>query len=125
MPDTSLGIVHKQAVSLKGLHPGETLEYVHQLTSVPNSTAIASKKYRSSLMGEYIYAEYNIHSYIRKPAATVNTDESFFFFFFNFFWLHWAFIAVLRLSLVVVSGAYSSLRCAGFSLRWLVAEHGF
>ena len=29
-------------------------------------------------------------------------------------------------SLVVVSGGYSSLRCAGFSLWWLpsVAEHG-
>lgn len=32
MPDTSLGTVHNQAVSLKGLRPGETLEYVHQLT---------------------------------------------------------------------------------------------
>ena len=45
-----------------------------------------------------------------------------FFFFFNkfiYFWLHWVFVAVHGLSLVVVSGGYSSLRCAGFSLQWL------
>ena len=31
----------------------------------------------------------------------------------------------VRVSLVAASGGYSSLRCAGFSLRWpLVAEHG-
>ena len=41
-----------------------------------------------------------------------------------YFWLHWVFIAVRGLSLVV-SGDYSSLWCVGFSLRWLVAEHGF
>ena len=36
------------------------------------------------------------------------------------FWLHWVFVAVPRLSLVVVSGSYSSLRCLGFSLLWLL-----
>ena len=47
---------------------------------------------------------------------------SFFFFFFTFiyFWLHWVFIAVRGLSLVAASGGYSSLQCAGFSLRWLL-----
>ena len=50
---------------------------------------------------------------------------SFFFFFFLinlfiYFWLHWVFIAAHGLSLVAVSGAYSLLRCAGFSLRWLL-----
>ena len=40
------------------------------------------------------------------------------------YWLHWVFVAVCRLSLVVVNGGYSSLPCEGFSLRWLlVAEH--
>ena len=29
------------------------------------------------------------------------------------FWLHWVFVAVRRLSLVVASGGYSSLWCAG------------
>ena len=37
-----------------------------------------------------------------------------------FFWLCWVFIAVHRLSVVAASGSYSSLRCAGFSLRWLL-----
>ena len=40
--------------------------------------------------------------------------------FFFFFWLRWVFIAVHGLSLVVVSGGYSLLRCAGFSLQWLL-----
>ena len=35
-------------------------------------------------------------------------------------WLHWVFIAARRLPLVVASGSYSSLWCAGFSLRWLL-----
>ena len=42
------------------------------------------------------------------------------FFFKIYFWLCWVFVAVRGLSLVVVSGGYSSLRCAGFSLRWLL-----
>ena len=49
------------------------------------------------------------------------------FFFFNlfiylfiYFWLHWVFVAAHGLSLVVVSGGYSSLQCTGFSLRWLL-----
>ena len=37
-----------------------------------------------------------------------------------YFWLHWVFVAVCRLSLVVASGGYSTLRGAGFSLRWLL-----
>ena len=48
-------------------------------------------------------------------------------FFFNkfiylgvYFWLRWVFIAARRLSLVVVSRGYSSLRCVGLSLRWLL-----
>ena len=41
------------------------------------------------------------------------------FFFFNF-WLRWVFGAVCGLSLVVVSGGYSSWRCSGLSLWWLL-----
>ena len=40
--------------------------------------------------------------------------------FFFFFWLHWVFVAARGLPLVAGSGGYSSLRCAGFSLRWLL-----
>ena len=41
-------------------------------------------------------------------------------FIFIFIWLCWVFIAARRLSLVVASGGYSSLRCTGFSLQWLL-----
>ena len=42
------------------------------------------------------------------------------FILFIYFSLHWVFVAVPGLSLVVASGGYSLLRCAGFSLRWLL-----
>ena len=42
------------------------------------------------------------------------------FILFIYFWLHWVFIAARGLSLVVVSGDYSSLQCAGSSLQWLL-----
>ena len=42
------------------------------------------------------------------------------FILFIYFWLRWVLVAVCGLSLVAVSGGYSSLRCVGFSLRWLV-----
>ena len=38
---------------------------------------------------------------------------------FIYFWLHWVFTGARGLSLVAVSGGYSSLQCAGFSLQWL------
>ena len=44
----------------------------------------------------------------------------FFLFFKIYFWLCWVFIAARGLSLVAVSRDYSSLRCAGFSLQWLL-----
>ena len=37
-----------------------------------------------------------------------------------YFWLCWVFVAARGLSLVVASGGYSSLWCAGFSLQWLL-----
>ena len=42
------------------------------------------------------------------------------FYLFIYFWLCWVFVAVHGLSLVVASGGYSSLHCAGFSLQWLL-----
>ena len=43
-----------------------------------------------------------------------------------YFWLRWVFVAARGLSLVVASGGYSSLWCAGFSLQWLLLlrRHG-
>ena len=42
------------------------------------------------------------------------------FFFLIYFWLRWVFAAGRGLSLVAASGGYSSLRCVGFPLRWLL-----
>ena len=42
------------------------------------------------------------------------------FILFIYFWLRWVFVAVCGLSLVAASGGYSSLRCMGFSLCWLL-----
>ena len=42
------------------------------------------------------------------------------FYLFIYFRLHWVFVAARRLSLAVVSEGFSSLRCVGFSLRWLL-----
>ena len=47
-------------------------------------------------------------------------ENIFLVFLFYYFWLHWVFVAACGLSLVVVSGGYSSLQCAGFSLQWLL-----
>ena len=43
-----------------------------------------------------------------------------FIYLFNLFWLRWVFVAARGLSLVVASGGYSLLWCAGFSLQWLL-----
>ena len=37
-----------------------------------------------------------------------------------YFWLRWVFVAECGLSLVAVSGGYSSLWCVAFSLQWLL-----
>ena len=42
------------------------------------------------------------------------------FIYIYIFWLHWVFVTACGLSLVAASGGYSSLWCAGFSLRWLL-----
>ena len=48
-----------------------------------------------------------------------NCGYSLFYLFF-IFGCFWVFVAARGLSLVAVSGGYSSLRCTGFSLRWLL-----
>ena len=39
---------------------------------------------------------------------------------FIYSWLRWVFVAACGFSLVAASGGYSSLRCVGFSLQWLL-----
>ena len=60
-------------------------------------------------------------SYVLPVNTPSGTNFLFFFFYkFIYLWLHWIFVAARGLSLVMASGGYSSLRCAGFSLRWLL-----
>ena len=47
-------------------------------------------------------------------------DQNFFYKLSVFLLLHWVFVAVHRLSLVVASRGYSSLQSLGFSLQWLL-----
>ena len=56
------------------------------------------------------------------PGDFSDADASFFFFFnlFIYFWPHRVFVAARGLSLVAASRGYSSVWCAGFSLRWLL-----
>ena len=41
------------------------------------------------------------------------------FFIYLFIWLHWVFVALCGLFLVVISVGYSLLQCTGFPLCWL------
>ena len=43
-----------------------------------------------------------------------------YYLFIIYFWLCWVFFSVRGLSLVVASGGYSLLWCAGLSLSWLL-----
>ena len=52
--------------------------------------------------------------------TVVSLSLSALFFYFLNFWLRWVFVAAQGLSLVAASGGHSSLRCMGFSLRWLL-----
>ena len=55
-----------------------------------------------------------------KQAITQNSPLKTSILSFFFFWLRWVFTATHGLSLAVENGGYSSLQCAGFSLRWLL-----
>ena len=41
-------------------------------------------------------------------------------YFYFYLWLRWVFVAARGHSLFVESMGYSSLRCTGFSLQWLL-----
>ena len=60
---------------------------------------------------------------ISGPGTTLGVLFCFFNLFIYFMYLFllcWVFVAACGLSLVAVSGGYSSLQCAGFLLRWLL-----
>ena len=60
----------------------------------------------------------------RRSNVQMNEHMKWWFFLMNFyfiyFWLCCVFVAARGLSLVAASSGYSSLRCAGFLLQWLL-----
>ena len=67
---------------------------------------------------------YLMSTYKNSKCLWVLALSYFIIYFFNLFifylWLCWVFVAARELSVVAANGGYSSLRCAGFSLRWLL-----
>ena len=57
---------------------------------------------------------------IHKLMSEIKICFVLFFKFIYLFWLCWVFVAARGLSLVAASRGYSSLRCTGFSLQWLL-----
>ena len=68
--------------------------------------------------------ESTFHALHFPPGVTSSNSPSSFtviyFYLFIYFWLRWVIVAARGLSLVAASGGYSSLRCADFSLPWLL-----
>ena len=75
----------------------------------------------------FIHYILNIHCCLFLPPTYIVTfsyfmDKKYSFYLKSFFFFgpHWVFVAVRGLSLVAASRGYSSLRCVGFSLQWLL-----
>ena len=68
--------------------------------------------------GNFLYLQ-NVYSCHHTFFFLINLFIYLFIYLF-YFWLHWVFVAVCRLSLVAASRDYSLLHCAGFSLQWLL-----
>ena len=80
-----------------------------------------------SIWLKLILLNQNLNHFLKKIECTLwarNPTSRGAFFFFNlftlfiYFWLHWVFIVMCGLSLVVASGVHSLLRCAGLPLQW-------
>ena len=61
-----------------------------------------------------------LHHAIKDSLNFATWTVSFFVKIFLFIWLHWVFVAAHQLSLVGARGDYSSFRCTGFSLWWVL-----
>ena len=71
-------------------------------------------------MSSFSHTHTHTHTHTHAHTHTQNCLSPVSFFKkFIYFWLCWVFVAACGLSLAAVSGGYSSLRCADFSLRWL------
>ena len=72
--------------------------------------------HRASKSRVEIWSQAKLTSRLGRLSFTEDTI----FFLFIYFSLRWVLVAVRGLSLVALSRGYSSLQCAGFSLRWLL-----
>ena len=74
-----------------------------------------------TLCGSYTWISVSFFR-VRNFSAVISSNIYFLKLFILFyFWLHWVFVAALRLPLVVARGpGYSSLQCTGFSFWWLL-----
>ena len=107
-------------------HKGSTLDRGTQIPHAEGQLSHSQRNPRAAM--STLTATKTQHSPPKKCLSTMELSNShsqflvglFFFLIFIYFWLHWVFFAARGLSLVAVSGGYSSLRCSGFSLRWLL-----
>ena len=93
---------------------GETLLILQRPVQMSSSPKDSSQKESTCLL---------MCSFCPGPlgwAAPMTKIRCLLWFLFIYLWLHWVFVAVHGLPLLVASRGYSSLRCTGFSLQWLL-----
>ena len=62
-----------------------------------------------------------LNPWTTKEVSDLNLfKKKIYFYLFIYFWSHWVFIAMFRLSLVAATRIYSSLQHLDFSLEWLL-----
>ena len=103
-------------------HCGSRTMKCHEPRKLPFSAECAGHRGRPSSFPPHWTV---LNTSVASPQGFSFFFSSFFSFYlficlFVYFWLRWVFIAACALSLVVASGGYSSLRCLGFSLQWLL-----
>ena len=105
--------------SLRWLHPIPSLSSL--LTFSISSLSFCEQTRVCGLLTLHDFIAFD-HSPFHSPSSQAKGPLDFFFLvnLFIYFWLCWVFVAARGLSLVAASWGYSSLRCAGISLWWLL-----
>ena len=80
-------------------------------------TKLSLKNFKYKAMKQFISFLKIFESGFKRDGMQQDDIPSHFLKKLIYFWLCWVFVAAHGLSLVAASGGYSSLRCAGFSLR--------
>ena len=93
-----------------------TLSVFYDKNTEAQSNWVICPRQTASLSGSWFM---HLGVWLLTPAPVFKKSASLFILFI-YFWLCWVFVAAPGLSLVVLSGSYSSLWCVGFSLRWLL-----